>query len=126
MAYVLKEVGTPMTQEEFDDRMAAAVDLIGRCGATDLEVGFLHDDVPMEEADWWAAAHFRGARVTVEHKKNPGHAVDSLLVRLLDGARCAHCGKYVTNRKSVSGRKYCKFIREGERFQRGCEVHDGS
>lgn len=104
---------------DLDDRATAAVDLIGRTGATDLEIGYLHDDVPTDQADWWATARYRGARVTVEHKRSPGHALDSLLARLLDGGQCRWCGREVTNRRSA-GRRHCRYQRIGERYVRGC------
>lgn len=45
-----------------DDALLATADLVGRSGATGLEVGYLHDDVPAELASWWATAHYQGAR----------------------------------------------------------------
>lgn len=102
-----------------DDRALAAVDLIGRTGATDLEVGYLHDDVPSDQAAWWATARYRGTRVTVEHKRSPAHALDALLARLLDGGQCRWCARPVTNRKA-GGRRHCRYRLDGDRYVRGC------
>ncbi|MCL2582942.1 MAG: hypothetical protein FWE35_10840 [Streptosporangiales bacterium] len=75
-------------------RMLAAVDLVGRTGAREFEIGFLHEDVPVSEAAWWASALYRGARVIVEDHSHPADAAEGLAVRLLTGARC-RCGKLV-------------------------------
>lgn len=108
-----------------DDRILAATDLIGRTGATALEVGYLHDDMPADQADWWASAQYRGTKILVEHHRSPGGALDALLVRLLDGATCRWCGRLVTNRKAVSKRRYCRYRRNGDRYERGCtDTHD--
>ncbi len=77
-----------------EDAMMAAFDLVGRAGATSLEVGWLHDGVPVEDAAWYATAKYRGARVTEENHRGPDAAVEALAVRLLTGAmcRCGDCG----------------------------------
>lgn len=107
---------------DLDDRAVAAIELIGRTGARDVEIGFLHDDVPSDQADWWASANYRGAKVHVEHKRSPGHALDSLLARLLDGATCRWCGRQVTNRKTGNGPRYCRYVLQGDRYVRGCQT----
>lgn len=104
---------------DLEQRANAAIDLIGRTGAADLEIGYLHDDVPTEQADWWATARYRGSRITVEHKRSPGHALDSLLARLLNGGQCRWCGRNVTNRKSASP-KLCRYRLDGDHYVRGC------
>jgi hypothetical protein len=108
--------GTP----DEGEAIAAACELIGRTGARALEIGFLHDDVPIEDAAWWAHAQYRGGRVTVEGKRSPGHALDALLVRLLDGATCRWCGRPVTNRAGGNASKRCRYRREGATYVRGC------
>jgi hypothetical protein len=74
-----------------DDAFIAAVDLTGRTGARQLEVGYLHDDVPAEQAGWYAHAQYRGARITVEDHAGPVQALEALAWRLLTGAQCQHC-----------------------------------
>jgi hypothetical protein len=103
-----------------DDRIVAAVDLIGRTGATALEVGYLHDDVPSDEAAWWASAQYQGAKVAVEGKRSPHGALDALLARLLYGGVCRWCGRHVTNRKAKSPQRFCRYVRHGDRYERGC------
>src|SRR5580765_6017107 len=75
--------------------LMAAVNLVGRSGARDFEVGYLNDDVPVAEADWWAAAKYNGQRLIEEHHVGPVEAAHALAVRLLTGAKCAHCGGLV-------------------------------
>jgi hypothetical protein len=72
------------------------VDLVGRCGARMLEFGYLHEDVPVAEAGWWAQARYCGVRVTTEHHVGPVEAVEALAVKLLEGGCCNHCKGRVT------------------------------
>ena len=74
--------------------VVAAADLVGRTGATGFEIGYLHDDVPPEQAAWYAHAQYRGARITAEDHASPGDAAEALAVQLLTGARCK-CGRLV-------------------------------
>ncbi|RCG17276.1 hypothetical protein DQ384_39815 [Sphaerisporangium album] len=39
-----------------EDAVMAALDLVGRAGAKSLQVGYLHENVPAEQAAWWAHA----------------------------------------------------------------------
>lgn len=73
----------------------AHADLVGRTGATELQIGYLHDGVPTEQADWWATARYRGAKVTVEHHIGPVEAVEALARRLLTGGRCTACNETI-------------------------------
>jgi hypothetical protein len=74
-----------------DDAFHAAVDLIGRSGAREFEIGYLHDDVPVEQAAWWAHAQYRGARIVVENHARPEAAAEALAVKVLSGGMCTHC-----------------------------------
>jgi hypothetical protein len=77
------------------DAALAAFELIGRTGATQCKVGYLHDDVPSEQAGWYAEAQYRGARILVEDFASPDHAVDALARRVLTGAQCMHCDRVI-------------------------------
>lgn len=77
-------------------RLHAGLDLIGRTGAADVVIGYLHDDVPPADADWYAHANYLGSRITHDHAASPVAAVEGLVSRLLDGGRCAHCGRLTT------------------------------
>lgn len=82
---------------DFDtsDRLfVAAVDLVGRTGAREFEIGYLHDDVPIEQAAWYAIAMFRGARIMADGHASPTEAAHALAVRILTGAKC-RCGRLV-------------------------------
>lgn len=56
------------------DAVIACADLVGRAGATQFKLGYLHDDVPIEEAGWYAHAQYRGARITVDDRRSPSEA----------------------------------------------------
>jgi hypothetical protein len=99
---------------EADERVTAACDLVGRTGARELKVGYLHDDVPAEQADWYAHATYQGARVTVEHHRGPVEALEALAQRLLTGAQCQHCRGLVA------------LSRAGAMFYPGARRPDGS
>jgi hypothetical protein len=124
-----------------EDAGIAAVDLVGRSGARQIEVGYLHDNVPTEQAGWYAHAQYRGVRITEEDHRGPVEAVEALARRILTGARCAHCGGLVAlsddgaiaypNARMADGTVWteqqiraagqCRWTRETRRWKRGCE-----
>lgn len=129
-----------MIPDALQERLVAAVDLVGRTGATGFELGYLHDDVPIDRAAWWAHAQYRGTRIAVEDQLGPVDAAEALARRLLDGGKCAHCGSlvtldpagaYATDRTMLDGTPWlaeqqadaglCLWHREGQRWVRGCE-----
>ncbi len=83
-----------MTQPppDLDDVVIACADLVGRAGARGFEIGYLHDDVPVELAGWYAHAQYRGARIQVADQPGPAQAADALARRILTGAKC-RCGR---------------------------------
>lgn len=123
-----------------DDKVIAAADLVGRTGATGFEIGYLHDNVPLEQAGWYAHAQFRGARITAEDHAHPADAAEALAVKLLTGAKCK-CGRLVAldpdgaiaYRKPVmaDGSTFsaadarragqCRWRRDGRRWVSGCD-----
>lgn len=125
-----------------EDALVAAADLVGRSGASKLEFGWLHDDVPVAEAGWWAHAQYQGARIMVENQPGPVEAAEALARRILEGGRCAHCGGLVAlsdrgavafeNVTMADGSTWtvaearaagqCRWTRMGRRWKRGCEV----
>lgn len=98
------------------DALFAAIGLVKRSGGASFELGYLHDDVPIEEAGWWAAVHFRGARLTVENEKGPVQAAEALARRLLDGALCRRCGKPIR----LGDGEGCRWTRQGVEWVPGC------
>lgn len=125
------------------DAIVAAVDLVRRSGATEFQVGYLHDDVPANEAGWYAHAQYKGARLTAEDHPGPVEATEALARRVLDGAQCSHCGGLVSlsdagtwahDSTLVDGTPWtaeqaaetglCRWRRLGDRWARGCELTD--
>lgn len=100
-----------MTYQD-DDAVVAAADLVGRSGATGFEIGYNREGVPVEQADWWASAHYSGARITIEHRTSPVEAADALARRLLDRAQCQFCGQLIGYG--------CKWSRHGAEWQPRC------
>lgn len=74
--------------------MLACVDLVGRAGGRKFEIGYLHDDVPVDQAAWYAHVEYRGARIFVENHSGPAEAADALARKLLTGGKC-RCGRLV-------------------------------
>lgn len=128
-----------------DDAITACADLVGRTGATNFEIGYLHDNVPVDQAGWYAHAQYRGARIGVEDKPGPVEAADALCRRLLTGAQCFHCKKLVSlsdhgavayNSHLTDGSFWtvqaaaqagqCRWRRVGPRWVRGCEPGSSS
>ncbi len=127
-------------RDELGRRVIAAVDLVERTGAKQFEIGFLHEDVPVEEAGWYAHAQYKGTRITAENQPGPAEAAEALAVRLLTGAKCKGCGKLVAltregatafhNPVMSDGSRFtfeeavrvgqCRWRREGERWVSGC------
>lgn len=107
-----------MTQAWDEDALNAGLDLVGRTGAKEIEIGFVHDDVPAEEAGWYANAQYHGARVTAQDHQSPVEAVEALARRLLDGGLCAYCGQTIAL-GDYPGR-HCRWTRHGDKWVRGC------
>jgi hypothetical protein len=121
-----------------EDAVLACIDLVGRTGATGFELGYLHDDVPVEEAGWYAHAQFEGARISVEDHRGPTEVAEALARRILAGARC-RCGRLVAlsgsgavaydatmadgsrwTKKQARDAGQCRWTRQGARWEMGC------
>lgn len=122
------------------EAIIACADLVGRTGAKQFQIGYLHDDVPVEEAGWYAHAQLRGARITAENHRSPEEAADALSTRLLTGGQCQHCrglvalsddGAMAFDSTLATGERWtieqqrqagqCRWRRLGARWVRGCE-----
>jgi len=101
-----------------EDAVLACADLVARCGASDFELGYLHDDVPIERAAWYAVAKFRGARISVDEHQSPTLAATALSERLLRGAMC-RCRRPVSLSDSRLG---CRWRLVGPRWEPGCDA----
>lgn len=100
------------------DALTAGLDLIRRSGAKSVEFGYLHDDVPIEQADWYCQCMYSGARLIVEHHRGPVEAVEALARRILDGALCRRCGQAIQLSDGKSG---CRWTRSGAKWEPGCD-----
>lgn len=129
-----------------NEALFAAVDLVGRTGAKELEFGYVHDGVPVEQAGWYAHAQYQGARIMERDQRGPLEAIQALARRLLTGAQCQLCGGLVALdedgafafRKAVlvDGREWnvdqaaatrqCRWRRIGQRWVSGCERGDAA
>lgn len=101
-----------------EDAVIACADLVGRTGASDFEIGYLHDNVPVEDAGWYAVAKYKGARITAEEHQSPTTAAMALAERLLAGATC-RCRRPVSMSDSMPG---CRWRLNGRRWEPGCDA----
>lgn len=99
------------------DAISAAADLVGRSGAADLEIGYVRDDVPVEDAGWYASATYGGAKLIAEEHRDPVAAVEALARRVLSGAMCRRCGEPIRLNDAEPG---CRWTRQGKRWEPGC------
>lgn len=123
---LMGEDAQPLPEGTDMDRLIAAYDVIGRCGARDFEVGY--DDEEPEGHQWYAEVEiqvgperFRTEKVT--RQTEPVQAAEKLARRLLNGATCTHCGKVMSLVNPIMvGVPFdiCAWIREGKRWERGC------
>lgn len=116
----------------------AAVEMVGRAGATGFSVDCLDRAAPIAEARWYASAHYRGIRVTEANHPGPAEAANALALRLLHGAQCQGCGKFSAahdgdvplpdtlidgtkvDPKEAARRGLCRWERVGKHWIRGC------
>lgn len=125
-----------------EDAGIAAIDLVGRTGAKQLQFGYLHDDVPVEQAGWYAHAQYRGSRIVEENHRGPIEALEALARRILTGGKCTHCGGLVAlsddgamtypgaamadgtvwTEVQIRAASQCRWTRQGRRWARGCEA----
>jgi len=122
------------------DLVTATTELARRCGARHFEYGPLRDDVPIEQAGWWAKAIFNGAVMMVDNKPDPNSALNALAEELTAGAQCRRCGGLVAlsdngamaypdsprsdgtrwTREEIEAAGQCRWRRVGPRWQYGC------
>ena len=107
-----------------DPRFVAAIDLIGRSGASEFQIRYDEEQDPIV---WvacakWPQGHEAAGAMT------PLRAVIRLLEAVVDGGLCAHCGKpsYVSDdfdaKMPLEGH-VCWYVYDPEltTFRRGCE-----
>lgn len=101
-----------------DDIIDACTLLADRCGAKGIQIGFLHEDVPSEQAAWYAICEFQGARIIVEDYKSPAEACFAMSQRLLRGATC-RCRQLVTLSDKEPG---CRWRLIGNEWKPSCDA----
>ena len=97
-------------RSELGDFVVAAVDQIGRSGATEFECGWLEDDGTRS----WATARYRGTRIMVDEQPDIVTAIGELLGKVLFGAECQFC-----HRTIPFG---CQRVQVGRRFVAQCTM----
>lgn len=103
------------------DALDAALDLIGRTGAKQVELGFANEDAPTpEEAEWWASVTYKGAKISVDKRAGPVEAAEDLARKLMHGGMCTHCKRRITLSGRDNSRKYCRWTRKADKWVRGC------
>lgn len=127
------------------DAVLACVELVGRTGAKNFEIGWLNDvgepAFAQHGPQWWAKAQYRGERLFVEDFAMPDEACQALAERLLYGAKCTHCGGLVAlsdegafafergylmdgttwTADEAAAAGQCRWERVGAHWKRGCE-----
>lgn len=106
-----------LSQHINDDVVVACVGLVGRAGASGFELGYVHDDVPIEDAGWHASAQYQGVRIVVQDHRSPSGAALALAERLLRGATC-RCLKLVT---LSDGHEGCRWRLVGQSWEPSCD-----
>lgn len=123
-----------------EDRLVAAVDVIGRCGARGLQLLDLDADESVTRIDptaartrWIASARFPDGRTLSAASGSPVRSAEGLAASLLHGGICRHCGTLVSldgcTDPGVLVIVYrrgclpagCRYRREGPRWVPGCE-----
>jgi hypothetical protein len=100
------------------DTVEACADLVDRTGARGFEIGYVHEDVPVEEAGWYAHATFQGVRIQAPDHRSPSAAALALAEKLLTGGMCK-CGQRVTLTDQRAG---CRWRLMGKRWEPGCDA----
>lgn len=131
-----------MTARLDTEAVVAAAELAHRAGGREFEVGYLHDDVPAEQAGWYAHVKLRGGRLTAEDHVGPSEAADALAERILAGGQCQNCGGFTVTTDApayrvpaeatladgstrtaadVAEAGFCRWRRHGDRWRRDCD-----
>src|SRR5215469_17876244 len=74
---------------EEDARLVAAVDLLRRTGANEVQIRYCEEEKPVV---WFAIGRWENVWETAS-AMNPLRALYRLLDEVIDGGTCEHCGK---------------------------------
>lgn len=81
-------MASPKLRTEEQEKLTAAVALIGRTGAAHFQLRYSDDEKPVV---WMAVAVYREDLAEVDASLDPVRAVLRLAERLVDGGQCVHC-----------------------------------
>jgi hypothetical protein len=87
---------TVVLPPDAEPRLASAVATVRAAGATDLEFGYHQQLTADETIRRWARVTWRDAELCVTERADPIEAVESIVMRVTDGARCGPCGRPIT------------------------------
>jgi hypothetical protein len=111
--------------DTYTDTVIACVDLVGRAGATESEIGWDCPHVPgapdghnCGQTTWYAAAKYRGARIIADRHRSPSAAALALAERMLSSATC-RCQRPVSLSDDRDG---CRWRLVGQRWEPGCDA----
>lgn len=109
----------------FDERIKAGVDLIGRTGAKQFQIRYSDDEKPVI---WFAVAIWEDSKYETAAGADPLQAVMRLCERLIDGGICTHCNRPTAlETMHVEGLPWDQFLcwyqydPKLKTFRRGCE-----
>lgn len=115
-----------MTPE--DPRFPAMLDLLGRTGASQVQIRYSDDEQPTV---WFAVALYGPDRWETAAGPDPGSALARLCERVIDGGQCTHCGRPTAFDlvhddslvEAFSAGSVCWYLWDPElaTFRRGCE-----
>jgi hypothetical protein len=106
-------------ENPYDDAFMACADLAVRAGASGFEFGYMNAEAEsVEDAQWWASASYKGAKLFVGDRKSPAEAGMALAERILQGGTC-RCGEPVALSDSTQG---CRWRLMGKRWEPSCDA----
>lgn len=115
---------------EQQHKLSAAVAMIGRCGASSVQIRWSDDEDPIV---WFVVAQFDEGVWETAAGRDPIEAALRCAEQLVDGAACAHCERPtaldtdwespVTSVANRAGLDLCAYVYDPERrtFRRSCE-----
>jgi hypothetical protein len=110
----------------FDDRIKAAVDLIGRTGAQSIQIRFSDDEQPVV---WFSVAIYPGKnKYETAAGFDPLVSTLRLCEQLIDGGMCTHCKRpaglepnHIEDMPLDKLICWYQYDPELKKFRRGCE-----
>jgi hypothetical protein len=111
--------------EQDKEKLLAAIDMIRRTGAQQVQVRYSDDEEPIV---WFVVAGYDFGIFEVDASANPVRAALRLCERLVDGSQCTHCGRPAgfepdSIKTMPLNTAFCwyQYDPENKIFRRGCE-----